>query len=49
MTPFFTIECTLSYKIHGRRGSGHCKRWVHVAKSIGCNGKRCYDVVRLIT
>jgi predicted SprT family Zn-dependent metalloprotease len=37
------IAHALSYKIHGRRGSGHCKRWVHVAKSIGCNGKRCYD------
>ena len=37
------IAHALSYKIHGRRGSGHCKRWVHVAKSIGCNGIRCYD------
>ena len=37
------IAHALSYKIHGKRGSGHCKRWVHVAKSIGCNGKRCYD------
>jgi predicted SprT family Zn-dependent metalloprotease len=32
------IAHALSYKIHGSRGSGHCKRWVHVAKSIGCNG-----------
>tara|TARA_B100000900_G_scaffold399712_1_gene402559 strand:+ start:236 stop:766 length:531 start_codon:yes stop_codon:yes gene_type:complete len=37
------IAHALSYKIHGRRGMGHCKRWVHVAKSIGCNGIRCYD------
>jgi len=37
------IAHALSYKIHGRKGDGHCKRWVHVAKSIGCNGKRCYD------
>ena len=37
------IAHALSYKIHGSKGSGHCKRWVHVAKSIGCNGKRCYD------
>ena len=37
------IAHALSYKIHGSKGSGHCKRWVHVAKSIGCNGKRCYN------
>ncbi len=37
------IAHALSYKIHGRRGMGHCKRWVHVAKSIGCNGIRCYN------
>lgn len=37
------IAHALSYKIHGSKGSGHCKRWVHIAKSIGCNGKRCYD------
>ena len=34
------IAHALSYKIHGDRGSGHCKRWVHVAKTIGCNGIR---------
>jgi len=37
------IAHALSYKIHSSKGLGHCKRWVHVAKSIGCNGKRCYD------
>ena len=42
-TMLHEIAHALSYKIHGDRGSGHCKRWVHVAKSIGCNGIRCYD------
>jgi predicted SprT family Zn-dependent metalloprotease len=42
-TMLHEIAHALSYKIHGRRGMGHCKRWVHVAKSIGCNGIRCYD------
>jgi predicted SprT family Zn-dependent metalloprotease len=26
------IAHALSYKIHGRRGSGHCKRWVHLIR-----------------
>ena len=37
------IAHALSYEIHGGKGSGHCKKWVHIAKSIGCNGKRCYN------
>ena len=37
------IAHAISVHIHGRKGRGHGNFWKHVAKSIGCNAKRCYN------
>lgn len=37
------IAHAISVHIHGRKGMGHGDFWKHVARSIGCNAKRCYS------
>ena len=38
------IAHAISHEIHGRKGMGHGEFWKHVARSIGCNAKRCYNI-----
>lgn len=38
------IAHAISFHIHGRKGRGHGDFWKHVASSIGCNAKRCFNV-----
>lgn len=35
------IAHAFSYKLYGRNGAGHCKKWRSIAKQIGCSGERC--------
>ena len=38
------IAHALCLRVYGvRRGRGHGKNWVSIAKQIGCNGERCYS------
>ena len=41
-TMLHELAHAFAYEVHGR-GVHHDYRWVAIAKSIGCDGKRCYS------